>query len=324
MRNLAIICGGLSSEYEISLKSASTIIANFPEEFVCHKIILDTTGWWHTTNDTRTKVDLNDFSVNSNGEIITFDLAMVYIHGYPGEDGKVQAYLDMMNIPYLNSNPLASELSFDKWFCNQFLRNFTIPVADSVLYLSPTDHNKEDVIQQLGLPCFVKPCDSGSSFGITMVKTKEDFDQAITFAFNEGDSVVVEKYLKGKEVTCGAYRSPNGIVTLPPTEIVAEGDYFDFAAKYEGKSQEITPARISEQELKLIQGYTEKVYGLLRLRSLARIDFIIVDGQPYLIEVNTTPGFSPASIVPQQLACAGIPIKTCFKEILQAEFPELM
>jgi len=322
MRNVAIICGGLSSEFEISLKSASTIIANFPDDYLCYRVVLDKTGWWLVEGNDRYNLDLNTFSVTRKGETIHFDLGLVYIHGYPGEDGKVQAYLDMMNIPYLNSNPLASELSFDKWFCNQFLKNFGIPVAESVLYLNPNDHEIDDALSQIGLPCFVKPCDSGSSFGITMVKEKSDYTKALEYAFNEGKTVIAERYLKGKEVTCGAYRSDKGIITLPPTEIVAEGDYFDFAAKYEGKSQEITPARITEQELSMVQAFTEKIYATLRLRSIARVDFIIVDGIPHLVEVNTTPGFSEASLVPQQLACAGIPIKECFDSILRAEFPQ--
>lgn len=322
MRQVAIICGGLSSEFEISMKSATTILSNFPKDYACHRVVLNEQGWWLSSEEGMERVDLNDFSVLYKGKRLTFDLAITYIHGYPGEDGKVQAYLDMMNIPYLNSNSLASELSFDKWFCNQFLKNFGIPVAESVLYLNKNQHAKEEVIAQLGLPCFVKPTDSGSSYGVTMVKREEDFDAALDYAFSEGDSVVVESYLKGKEVTCGVYRSPDGIVTLPPTEIVAEGDYFDFAAKYEGKSQEITPARISETELKRIHAFTKQIYSTLRLRSLARIDFILVDGQPHLVEVNTTPGFSPASIVPQQLKCAGIAIEDCFDQILRAEFPD--
>jgi D-alanine-D-alanine ligase len=322
MRQVAIICGGLSSEFDISMKSATTILSNFPKNYTCHRVVLNEQGWWLSSEEGMERVDLNDFSVLYQGKRLTFDLAITYIHGYPGEDGKVQAYLDMMNIPYLNSNPLASELSFDKWFCNQFLKNFGIPVAESVLYLNKYEHTTKEVIAQLGLPCFVKPTDSGSSYGVTMVKREEDFDAALDYAFSEGDSVVVESYLKGKEVTCGVYRSPVGIVTLPPTEIVAEGDYFDFAAKYEGKSQEITPARISASELERIHAFTKQIYSTLRLRSLARIDFILVEGQPHLVEVNTTPGFSPASIVPQQLKCAGIAIEDCFDQILRAEFPD--
>ncbi len=322
MRNVAIICGGLSSEYEISLKSAQTIISHFPNEYICHKVIMNTEGWWLGEPEDKIAIDKNDFTAQFNGKKVTFDLALVYIHGFPGEDGKMQAYLDMLGIPYLNSNALSSELSFDKWFCNQFIKHFGIPVAESFLYLNPNDHKKEDVIAALGLPLFIKPCDSGSSYGVSKVNSAEDFDKALQYAFQEGESVVAEKFLNGKEVTCGAFRSLSGVVTLPPTEIVTENDFFDFSAKYEGKSQEITPAGISEKETQLIQEYTEKIYRILRLRSLARVDFIIVNGQPHLVEVNTTPGFSPASIVPQQLKCAGISITECFDQILRCEFGE--
>jgi D-alanine-D-alanine ligase len=322
MRKVAIICGGLSSEYEISLKSAQTIINHFPKEYTCYKIIMNADGWWLGDPVEKIAVDKNDFSVPLEGSKLTFDLALVYIHGFPGEDGKMQAYLDMLGIPYLNSNALASELSFDKWFCNQFIKHFGVPVAESFLYLNPNDHKKEDVIAALGLPLFVKPCDSGSSYGVSKVNSMDDFDKALQYAFEEGESVVAEKFLNGKEVTCGAFRNLSGVTTLPPTEIVTENDFFDFSAKYEGKSQEITPARISEKETQLIQEYTAKIYQILRLRSLARIDFIIVDGQPHLVEVNTTPGFSSASIVPQQLQCAGISITDCFDQILRCEFRE--
>ena len=155
---------------------------------------------------------------------------------------------------------------------------------------------------------------------MSRVDTVAEYNKAMDYAFSEGDTVVAERFLNGKEVTCGAFKAKNGIITLPPTEIISEGAFFDFAAKYEGKSQEITPARISTEETKLVQNYTEKIYRILRLKSLARIDFIIENGQPILVEVNTTPGFSPASIVPQQLACAGISITDCFDQILRCEF----
>lgn len=320
MRDLAVLCGGLSSEFEISLRSAQTIITNFPREYCCHRIVIDKNGWWYDTPEKELPVDKNDFSVRLNDNKLTFDLALIYIHGFPGEDGKLQAYFDMLGMPYLNSGALASELSFDKWFCNQFIKHFDIPVADSFLFTVPHEHPRDMVVNTLGLPLFIKPCDSGSSYGVSRVNSIADYNKAMEYAFSEGDTVVAERFLNGKEVTCGAYKTKDGIVTLPPTEIVSEGEFFDFAAKYEGKSKEITPARISENETQLVQQYTEKIYRILRLKSLARIDFIIENGQPYLVEVNTTPGFSPASIVPQQLACAGISITDCFDQILRCEF----
>lgn len=321
MKNVAIICGGLSSEFEISLLSATTIIQHFPKEYCCHKIVVRSDGWWLEQNNKTNLVNLNNFSVNLEGEILKFDFAFIYIHGFPGEDGKIQAYLDMMDVPYLNSSALASELSFDKWYCNQFLKSFDIPVAKSVLLLHKDESSDEEIIAHLGLPCFVKPTDSGSSYGVTKVKQIAALREAIYFAFDEGDSVIVESFLDGQEVTCGVYRSPKGIVTLPLTEIVAEAEFFDYAAKYQGKSQEITPANVSEEVTQKTQKFTQKIYQLLRLRSVARIDYIVVNDTPHLIEVNTTPGFSPTSLVPQQLACAGIEIEDFLRQIIQVELP---
>lgn len=320
--NVAVICGGLSSEYEISIKSAQTIINHFPKQHHCHCIIMNADGWWYNAPEDELPIDKNDFSVPLSEGPLKFDLALIYIHGFPGEDGKMQAYFDMLGIPYLNTNALSSELAFDKWFCNQFLKSFDIPVPDSFLFLSPNDHEPLDVIQKLGLPLFIKPCDSGSSYGVSKVHGLGDYDEAISYAFKEGKSVVAEKFVNGTEVTCGVYQSVAGIITLPPTEIVSEGDFFDFSAKYEGKSQEITPARISDALTNQIQAYTAKIYQLLRLRSIARIDFIIENNQPYLIEVNCTPGFSAASIVPQQIAASGRTISQCWEDILAYEFPD--
>jgi D-alanine-D-alanine ligase len=322
MKNVAVICGGLSSEYEISLLSAKTIISHFPKEYACHKVILNDKGWWLYENEALYPIDLNDFSVLKNSGKLYFDFAFIYIHGFPGEDGKVQAYLDILNIPYVNSSALSSELSFDKWFCNQFLKPFGVPVAKSMLLLNHNNFSDEEIIAQLGLPCFVKPTDSGSSYGITKVNEKNALRKAIHFAFDEGGAVVVESFLKGTEVTCGVYRNLQGIVALPPTEIIPEGEYFDYDAKYLGKSKEITPARITSEETLKVQELSKKVYQVLRLRSIVRVDYIIVQGEPYLIEVNTTPGFSPASLIPQQLACAKINIEDFLRQIIQTELKQ--
>jgi D-alanine-D-alanine ligase len=210
-------------------------------------------------------------------------------------------------------------LSFDKWFCNQFLKSFGIPVAKSVLLTSTTSISDDSIIQDLGLPVFVKPSDSGSSYGISKVKTKQELLPAIQAAFSEGKTVVIEAFLNGTEVTCGLYRTQDEIVALPLTEIASENEFFDYAAKYLGKSQEITPARVSEEIKNKIQNRAKFIYDLMQLRSVARIDFMVVDSEPYVIEVNTTPGFSPASIVPQMLSCAGISITDFWKKIIEVE-----
>lgn len=320
MKNVAIICGGFSSEFDISVKSAKNIKANFPDGFNVYLIKLTREGWFAEIDGKEIESDIKDLSFISNGNLVKTDLAVVYIHGDPGENGKVQAYLEMIGVPYINSGPLASELSFDKWYCNQFLKGFSIPVAES-LYLTEatTLPNSEEVVTKLGLPLFVKPCDSGSSFGIAKVNTIDELKPAINKAFKEGRTVVIESFLDGTEVTCGVYRGMNGVEALPVTEIVSDNDFFDYEAKYEGLSQEITPARIPDDEFSAVQKLAVKIYELLQLKSIARIDFMIVKGVPHVIEVNTTPGFSDASIVPKMISSKGMTIKQFWTEIVRGE-----
>ena len=319
MKTIGIFCGGFSSEYEISLKSADTIKKHLPDTYLSYKIIVSKGKWEVEMEQENVPFDLNDcsFFIGDTKKII--DAAIVYIHGDPGENGKIQAMLELHGIQYINSGPLASALSFDKWYCNQFLRAFNIPVAKS-LFLSKVDqYNPSEIVESLGLPIFIKPSDSGSSYGISKVKIIEDIPKALQFAFNEGRTVIIESFLDGIEVTCGVYRSSNGLVALPLTEIVSENEFFDFEAKYQGKSSEITPARISE-DLKIeVQAMAKKIYELLQLKSIARIDFMLVNNQPYVIEVNTTPGFSAASIVPQMLSAAGISLGDFWGDIISIE-----
>ena len=311
MKTIGIFCGGFSSEYEISLKSADTIKKHLPDSYLSYKIIVSKGKWEVEMEQENVPFDLNDcsFFIGDTKKII--DAAIVYIHGDPGENGKIQAMLELHGIQYINSGPLASALSFDKWYCNQFLRAFNIPVAKS-LFLSKVDqYHPSEIVESLGLPIFIKPSDSGSSYGISKVKIIEDIPKALQFAFNEGRTVIIESFLDGIEVTCGVYRSSNGLVS--------ENEFFDFEAKYQGKSSEITPARISE-ELKIeVQAMAKKIYELLQLKSIARIDFMLVNNQPYVIEVNTTPGFSAASIVPQMLSSAGISLGDFWGDIISIE-----
>jgi D-alanine-D-alanine ligase len=319
METVGIFCGGFSSEFEISIKSAQTIQDHFPPGYDVVKIIVSKQGWKVETHEGITPFDIQQMTFQANSLVKKIDLGIVYIHGDPGENGKIQALLDMQGIPYLNSGPLASALSFDKWFCNQFLKSFGIPVAKSLLFTNSNEYSSKKIETELGLPVFVKPADSGSSFGISKAKTIEEIEPAMKAAFNEGKTVVVESFLNGTEVTCGVYRGINGVFALPLTEIASENEFFDYEAKYLGKSQEITPARISEEMKEKIQDLAKYIYDLLQLRSISRIDFMVVDNIPHVIEVNTTPGFSPASIVPQMLACAGISITDFWKDILEVE-----
>lgn len=320
MQKVALICGGFSSEYAISVLSAGNIQRNFPDGFEALLVYLRDSGWFVQVGTEEVELDPRDFSYNAMGKREGFDLALVYIHGDPGENGKIQAYLEMIGMPYVNSGPLASQLSFDKWFCNQFLKGFGVRVADSIYLMSSEEKvHPSDIVAELGLPLFVKPCDSGSSFGIARVENQEELPHAITKAFEEGNTVVIERFLDGTEVTCGVYRTEAGVVALPLTEIVSKNSFFDYEAKYQGLSDEITPARIPEETTTKVQEVARKVYALMQLRSIARIDFMVVKGEPYLIEVNTTPGFSNESIVPKMIAAAGKSTKEFWTEILAFE-----
>ncbi|MEJ6583746.1 MAG: D-alanine--D-alanine ligase [Crocinitomicaceae bacterium] len=325
MKNVGIIAGGYSSEYAISVLSATNIKNNFPKEYAVYLILMDKKGWSaKLDDDSNVPVNSSNLTFKVNGKEVKIDVAIVYIHGNPGENGKLQSYLEMIDVPYINSGPLASQLSFDKWYCNQFLRGFGYKVADSI-YLNdanqPIDENA--IIERLKLPLFVKPCDSGSSYGISRVNEPNQLKTAIDGAFKEGRTVVLERFLAGTEVTCGAYRSRDGLQSLPLVEIISENEFFDYQAKYEGLSQEITPARISDELTLEVQRITREVYDLLKLRSIARIDFMIENGVPYIIEVNTTPGFSSESLVPKMVKQAGKSIAELWQEIVEVEFIDL-
>ncbi len=318
-KTLGIFCGGFSSEFEISMKSARNIAKNFPSEYKTYLIVVSNANWYAVHNEENYPFHKEDLSIQYGSESINLDLGLVYIHGEPGENGKIQALLDLHRIPYLNSGVLASSLSFDKWYCNQFLKTFGFKVASSVRLIKDQKYNASEIMEKLGLPVFVKPCDSGSSYGISKVNKREELTPAINVAFSEGSSLVIESFLKGVEVTCGVYRNNTELVALPLTEIVSENEFFDYDAKYNGKSQEITPARISDENKNKIQASAKEIYELLNLRSIARIDFMLVEDVPYVIEVNTTPGFSDASIVPKMLETANISVGEFWRQILNTE-----
>lgn len=315
MKKVALLFGGYSSEFEISKNSAQTIYNNRPDKYEVFLVEVTKDAWTVILEEERIPFDTVNFEFNHKDETHKIDAAHIYIHGNPGENGKIQALLDMKGIPYVNSNALASELSFDKWFCNQFLKGLGCNVAKSIVLQKNQTYNPNFIINELGMPLFVKPCDSGSSYGISKVKEKEDLEKAIEVAFNEGQTVVIESFLDGREFTCGVYKDEHGVHALPITEIISDTDFFDFTAKYEGKSKEITPAELEEHHAEAIQYETVKAYNFLQLSSVARIDFMLVQGKPYIIEVNTTPGFSKASIVPQMLAAQGTKIKDFWTSI---------
>ena len=246
-------------------------------------------------------------------------MAIICIHGDPGENGKIQAYLDLIKIPYLNSSAEASSLSFDKYICNQFLNAFGFKTAMSRRLTKGAAYNVEDLVKTLRLPLFIKPTDSGSSYGISKVYETAEIEPAIKNAFKEGEAIIAESFLDGIELTCAVFRSKKGLVALPVTQISTENDFFDFDAKYNGNSKEETPANIGNELTAEIQKTSKEIYEALQLGSVARIDYIVVDGTPNIIEVNTIPGFSQASIVPQMLKCAKISLDAFWLMIIEAE-----
>lgn len=315
MIKLAAIGGGYSSEKEISLKSVQTILNNLdPNKYECYKVIIDKSGWYCEHNDVLLTIDKNDFSVPELG--IKFDFAYIIIHGTPGEDGKLQAYFDMLKIPYSGTDHLMTTLTFNKWACNHFVSKFGVKCAKSKLVRIDVPYNSNEIIEHLGLPVFVKPNDGGSSFGITKVKTSQELPPAIEKARSEGTDVIIEAFLEGREITIGALRMNNQIVVLPITEIISHNEFFDYKAKYNGESNEVTPADIDESVAIKARKIVHDVYELLNLKGFVRIDFIVTDGEPTMIEINTVPGFSAMSIVPQQIEKAGLELKSVLDIII--------
>ena len=311
MKRIAIVAGGDSSESEVSLRSAAGLMTFIPDEY--EKYIVSITGGdWnvHLLDSVTTLIDKNDFSFVKEGQKTTFDFAYITIHGTPGENGILQGYFNLIGMPFSCCDVLASALTFDKYVCNQFLRNFDIAVAPSVVLRHMQTISNADIIEKLGLPLFVKPSAGGSSFGITKVKEADQLSLAIEKAFKESDEVVVESFIAGTEVTCGMYKTRRKTVVLPVTEVVSKNEFFDYDAKYKNQSDEITPARISDTLTRQIQATTEK-----------RVDYIIEEsGRIVLLEVNTTPGMTPQSFLPQQIKAAGLSIQDVMRDIIEDAF----
>ena len=318
MKRVAVIEGGYSSEKEVSVKSAQTVFDNLDRtKFEPIKVLIDENEWTAYDDLGRYPIYKNDFSFTKNGSKCNFDYAFIVIHGTPGEDGKLQGYLDMIGIPYNTSSAAITSLTFQKFHCNQFLKNFGINVAEAVLIKAGDQPNINEIVDKVALPCFVKPTDGGSSFGVTKVKSKEELFPAINAAFEHGTEVVVEAFIEGKELTNGVYRDNEGIKALPITEIISENEFFDYEAKYNGKSNEVTPAKISDALTAKIKALTIHIYSTLGMKGIARVDYIIDNNNnPFVIEINSVPGMSKESIVPQMVEFEGIDLKTMFNSIL--------
>jgi len=318
-KKIAIVYGGFSSEYKISEKSARTIYDALDRELYEPFMVEVSRKSWHVVlkGGSVSPIDKNKFTFLWNEVETNFDLIIITIHGTPGEDGRLQSYFDMLQMPYINSPVFGSALTYNKWACNSFLRAFGIATSKAILIRKGESPNPIEIADEIGFPCFIKPNGAGSSFGISKVKTLMEMPEAIAKAFEEDDEVVVEAAVLGREITCGLYATKNELVALPTTEIISHNEFFDYGAKYNGESAEITPADISDELAKRIQDTSKAIYRRLGLKGLARIDFIVKEDEtPVLIEVNTTPGMSEQSIVPQQITASGKELKNVLTEII--------
>jgi D-alanine-D-alanine ligase len=322
-KNIAIVAGGYSSEIVVSLKSAQGIKSFIDDKQYEVFIVLITKEQWlvQLSEEKSLFIDKNDFSFTDGDCKTKFDFAYITIHGTPGENGLLQGYFDMLDIPYSCCGVLAAALSFNKYFCNNYLKNFGVTTAPFIYLQKKEPINPEKIVRELGLPVFVKPNDSGSSFGVSKVSAVGDIEAALIAAFDEGNSVLIEQFMPGTEVTCGCYKTSDGIVVLPLTEVVSKNEFFDFDAKYNPDSvQEITPARISSRLTEEIQALTAQIYSWMEAKGIIRVDYIISpDNKVRMLEVNTTPGMTVTSFIPQQVRAAGLDMGKVLTAIIEDE-----
>ena len=312
MKKVAVIEGGYSSEKAVSIKSAQTVFDNLDRsKFDPTRVLIDEHEWTAYDEDGRYPIEKNDFSFIKNNQKVQFEYAFIVIHGTPGEDGKLQGYFDMIGIPYNTSTAAITSLTFQKFHCNRYLSTFGINVAEAVLIKRGDHINQQEILKTVGLPCFVKPTDAGSSFGVSKVKEENQLLDAVNHAFEHGEEVIIEAFISGRELTNGVYRNEEGIQILPITEIISENEFFDYEAKYQGQSNEVTPADISTDLCKRIKDLTFRIYDILGMKGIARMDYIVNDdGIPFLIEINSVPGMSKESIVPQMVKFLNLKLKS--------------
>ena len=328
-RNIAIVCGGDSSEHDVSLRSAQGLYSFFDKERY-NVYIVDIKGQdWHVElpGGITAKIDRNDFSFVEDGKAKLFDYAYITIHGTPGENGILQGYFDLVDIPYSTSGVLIEAMTFDKFVLNQYLRGYGVSVADSLLIRRGYEDlvSEDQIEQRIGMPCFVKPATDGSSFGVSKVKNKDQLAPALRKAMLESDEVMVEQYLAGTEITVGIYKTNEKTVILPITEVVTQNEFFDYDAKYNGQVQEITPARLAPETSERVAKITSAIYDILHANGIIRIDYIIskqADGTDKInmLEINTTPGMTATSFIPQQVRAAGLDIKDVLSDIVENQF----
>jgi D-alanine-D-alanine ligase len=318
MKTIAVVCGGYSKEEVISLRSAEQIAQVIDKKrFEVFTVLINKSRWVAKLVGKDVPIDKDDFSFIVNGRKVTFDAVFMAIHGTPGEDGKLQAYFEMLEIPVTTCNVFVSSLTFNKFATKQYLKAYQIPTASAVLIRKSISYQATDIIKNLGLPLFVKPNNGGSSFGVTKVKTPDQLVPAIDKAFDEDNEVIIEEFIQGGEFTCGVFKSASESLVLPITEIVSKNEFFDFEAKYtQGVTDEITPARLSDAETNECQQLSSKIYDLLGCHGVVRIDYLLRNGVFYFMEINTVPGMSRESIVPQQVAAYGLTITDFYSRLI--------
>ena len=329
MKKIAIICGGDSSEHDVSMRPGAGLYSFFDKERYDVKLVETRDLEWnvHLADGIMAPIDRNDFTYMENGEKKNFDYVYITIHGAPGENGVLQGYFELLGIPYSTCGVLVEALTFDKFALNNYLRAFGVNVADSVL-IRKTDKQRlsnADVVARLGLPCFVKPSADGSSYGVSKVKSVDEMDAALELAFSESDEVMIEGFLDGTELSQGCFKTKTQSVVLPATEVVTDNEFFDYDAKYNGQVDEITPARIAADTAERVAAETSRIYDILHCNGIIRVDYIIskdVDGSDKInmLEINTTPGMTATSFIPQQVRAAGLDISKVLSDIVENQF----
>ncbi|MCA0132903.1 D-alanine--D-alanine ligase [Winogradskyella alexanderae] len=318
-KKIAIIMGGYSSEYQISLKSGNVVYESLDtEKYEPFRVHIFKNKWCYVDdNGQEFLINKNDFSANINGHKLKFDCVFNAIHGSPGEDGYMQAYFELLDIPHTGCTMYQAALTFNKRDLISTLKPYGIKTAQNYFLNYGDFINEDEIISKVGLPCFVKANKAGSSFGITKVYKKENLKDAVEKAFEEDNEIIIESFLDGTEVSVGVISYNNETLVLPITEIVSENDFFDYQAKYEGKSQEITPARITKEQKEKVSAVAKKIYAILKMKGFTRSEFIFQDGEPYFLEMNTVPGLTKESILPQQANEAGITLKSLFSNAIE-------
>ena len=323
-RIIAIAAGGDTSEYEVSLRSAQGIYSFLDKERYTPYIVQMRGTDWHVQLEDGglAPIDRNDFSFRlPDGSKVNFDFVYITIHGTPGEDGLLQGYLDMLHLPYSCCGVLPASLTYNKFACNQYLHAFGVRIADSLLLRRGQTISDDEVVQKIGLPCFIKPNLGGSSFGVTKVKTPAEIQPALAKAREESPETVIEAFMNGTEITCGCYKTRQHSVVLPITEVVSHHEYFDYDAKYCGDSDEVTPARIPDELADRVKQLTSAIYDILGATGIIRVDYIITEGSKInLLEVNTTPGMTATSFIPQQVRAAGMTMQEVMTDIIENAF----